>query len=52
MSNAREDTDDRTDRERTDRDTSNSLITTEVQTDATVNEGPAPTAVAARNFNV
>jgi phosphate transport system ATP-binding protein len=52
MSNAREDTDDRTDRERTDRDTSNSLIKTEVQTDATVNEGPAPTAVAAHNLNV
>ena len=52
MSNAREDTDERTDRERTDRDTSNSLITTEVQTDAAVNKGPAPTAVAAHNLNV
>ena len=46
MSNAREDVDDRTDRARTDRNASDSLITTEVQTDATVNGSPAPPAVA------
>ena len=52
MSNAQEDTDERTDRERSTGDTSDSLITTEVQTDTTVDTTPAPTAVAAHDLNV